>query len=164
MPDFDYSFLLYIMFSVLVGISAPYYLFKNARKVSAITIFIAILTILIFFGLRWFDGPHLKPDYKGSLANTTQWPPQINPCPDFLSLKTDNGVYCVDTMGISDLPIFTKTSTKTDQPKNYIPLTKGTVANDYVSNYLLQQRTPITWEGVYDGITASSIVPPFPSA
>lgn len=163
MPDFDYSFLLYILFAVLVGVSAPYYLLKNERKISAITVFLAFLAILIFFGLRWFDGAHLKSDYNGALA-TTQWPPQINPCPDFLSLKTDNGMYCVDTMGISDLPLFTSTSIKSEQPKNYIPLTKGMIANDYVTNFLLQQKTPISWEGVYDGVTASTVVPPYPSA
>ena len=131
---------------------------------------LAAIGIFTYFGLRWFDGLRLKQSMMAGLPATTSWPPQINACPDFLSLKkvgsgTTAQYYCVDTMGISGLTPFTSTSTiSTTTPGNYLQLVQANKAADYATTLLGGSYTGITWEGIYDGITASGAKPPYPSS
>jgi predicted glycosyl hydrolase (DUF1957 family) len=71
----------------------------------------------------------------GGIAAEETWPPQINYCPDFLSLKqVGTNYYCVDAMGVSSLPRFTKDSTidPASNTINFLQLTKDEFAQQYV--------------------------------
>ncbi len=130
---------------------------------------LAAIGIFTYFGLRWFNGLRLKQSMMAGLPATTSWPPQINACPDFLSLKkvgTDSAAqyYCVDTMGVSGLPLYTD-PTATPTAANGVLLVKTNTAANYVNTVFLGGNTQgMTWEGIYDGVTASGAKPPYPSS
>ena len=167
----DFSLLLYILFAFAVGIGGPFYLMKNGKEYAAIGTVIVCIVVFVFFGMRWFDGLRVKQDLLGGIPKDTQWPPQINYCPDFLSLKkkVELGVtkyYCVDAMGVTDLPKFTATSqiNPSGGAVNALLLTKDKTAQQYTtSDFLGGPTSGITWEGVYDGMTATNVVPPYPA-
>lgn len=167
----DFSLILYILFAFAVGMGIPFYLMKQDRLYAAVGVIIVSIAVFIFFGMRWFDGMRLKQSILGGVPPDTQWPPQINVCPDFLSLKQvgtgrDAKFYCVDAMGVSGLKRFTSTSAiEPDRDTtNYMLLTKGATAQDYTTNFFIGGNTQgTTWEGVYDGMTATNVVPPYPA-
>lgn len=161
----DYSLLLYILVCVLIGAGVPYTFIQSQKLYAAIGFLIFALASFIYFGLRWFDGFHLKQSMVGGVDPTSSWPPQINYCPDFLSLKkhTNGNYYCVDAMGVSGLTVFTSTSTidPTASTANLFgPLTANKKASEYLSDMLSKK---LTWEGVYDGISPANVKPPVPS-
>lgn len=163
----DFSFIVYVLFAFAVGLGIPFYLMKNDRLYAAVGSIIAAVVIFIYFGMRWFDGMRLKDNLVGGLSKNTKWPPQINYCPDFLSLKqVGTRYFCVDAMGVSSLPRFTKDSaidTTGTSAVNYLEIQKDKTAQSYaVSNFTGGPTAGLTWEGVYDGMTASNIIPPFP--
>jgi hypothetical protein len=166
----DFSLILYILFAFAVGIGGSFYLMKNDRLYAAIGLILVSIGIFVFFGMRWFDGLRVKQDLVGGIPKDTQWPPQINYCPDFLSLKqvgtgAESKYYCVDAMGISSLPKFTKDSTPNPSGGtiNALQLTKDKTAQQYTtSNFLGGSTAGLTWEGVYDGMSATNVIPPSP--
>ena len=162
----DFSLIVYILAAVAVGLGGGYTLLKQDRVYSAAGLVIVSIAIFTYFGLRWFDGLRLKQSLLAGVPRTSQWPPQINYCPDFLSLKTkDNKYYCVDTTGVSpSMPLYTVNSDIDTQNPNYLELTKDKTAQQYVSsNFLAGVTSGLTWEGVYDGVSASNVTPPFPA-
>jgi hypothetical protein len=172
--DIDYSLILFVLAALLIGGGGSYYIMKTERLVMAAGFFIASLTIFIYFGLRWFDGMKLRQSMSGVVDPTTAWPPVINYCPDFMSLKKlgsgDTATYyCVDTMGITRLPRYTQDSSlitsASNGTVNNIPLIKTNTAQTYATSIMGGGNTAgATWEGVYDGRTASNIIPPYPTA
>lgn len=163
--DIDYSLIVYVLGAVAVGIGIPYYFMKLERPIAAIGMVIAFLAIFIFFGLRWFEGMKVRPFLLGGINKNAPWPPQINYCPDFLSMKEKNGkYYCVDTMGVSpSMPVYTSSSDIDTTTPNYLELTANKTASQYMTSFIGQGVTSgLTWEGVYDGISASNVVPPYP--
>ncbi len=164
--DIDYSLIVYILGAVAIGMGIPYYFMKLDRPYAAFGMVLAFLAIFIYFGLRWFEGMKLRPFLVGGVSKTAKWPPQINYCPDFLSLKTKNSkYYCVDTTGVSpSMPLYTVNSDIDTQNPNYLELTKDKTAEQYVNgNLLAGVASGLTWEGVYDGVSASNVTPPFPA-
>ena len=98
----DFTFLLYIFLSFVVGIGGAYGLVQMERPIAGILYLVGAIAILIFFGLRWFTGDSLR---MGKVE-TKSWPPAINLCPDFLSIyeRTINGSkekVCVDLIGVA---------------------------------------------------------------
>jgi hypothetical protein len=164
----DFSLILYILAAVIVGVGAGYYLLKMDRVYAAAGIVIGFIGIFTYFGLRWFEGLRLKQFLQGPISRTASWPPQINYCPDFLSLKqvgtgTAAQFFCVDAVGVSSLPIFTPNSIPSLTPtQNALLLTKDNTAQQYAVDFLGGNLRGLTWEGVYDGTSASNIKPPYP--
>ncbi len=157
--DIDFSLILYCFAALLIGGGGSYYIMKTERMITAIGFFLASIAVFVYFGLRWFDGLKLRPSLSGVIDPNTSWPPVINYCPDFLSLKQDGtNFYCVDTMGVSTLPLFTQGSTASST--NGILLNKDANAQAYVGSFISKG---ITWEGIYDGRSATTRKPPFPA-
>lgn len=173
--NIDYSFLLYVLFAILVGLGGAYYAMKNQKTILAIGIIIASIAIFWFFGTRWFNGFKLKQDMVGGVDRTITWPPQINYCPDFLSLtSTGSGTtlkyFCVDSQGVTKtgttgLPLFTEGSTPIDinEPRdgNALKLITDTSAEAIDLFKQTIKMNKLIWEGIYDGNSFSGA--PFPS-
>ncbi len=176
----DYAFIAYVLFAVLVGLGSAYYAVKNQKTILAIAIVISSIAIFWFFGSRWFDGFKLKQDMAGGVDRTISWPPQINYCPDFMSLKsttTGSGTsatttyYCVDTMGLTDLTPYTEgaqISAIATSGSNFNALE---LKASYDTNSLATLKNNLriykmTWEGIYDGSSFSGrpIPTPYPTA
>ena len=166
----DLSLLFYILVAFLIGFGGPYFFMNLGKTYTAGGFALAAIGIFTYFGLRWFDGLRLKQSMMAGLPKTTSWPPQINACPDFLSLKkTGTGTaaeyYCVDTMGLTGLRQFTSTSViDPSNSNNYLKLSSTHKAADYANTFLGVNYQGTTWEGIYDGITASGAKPPYPSS
>lgn len=168
--DFDYALIVYALGATAVGLGGPYYLMSSGRLYSAIGFLLAAIAVFVYFGLRWFDGMKLKPFVAGGVDKTMAWPPQINYCPDFMSLKQVGSgdsarYYCVDTMGVTGLPVFTKSSQieTTGNNINNILLTKNKTAASYAVSLNAGRTLGITWEGIFDGKAPSSRTPPYPA-
>lgn len=162
----DFVFILYILFSVVVGVGGTYYLIEGDRTLGAFLYFVGSILILTFYGLRWFTGDSLKV----SRYDTKSWPPFVNTCPDFLSVyerpiagTNKKEKICVDLIGVAEGGI-----QKLVDPAN--------VANDnFVFKLHMDKKgasrikalcqecklKKVTWEGVYDGVscTATGAVP-----
>lgn len=162
----DFLFILYILFSVVIGVGGTYYMIQDERTLGAFLYFIGSILILTFYGLRWFTGDALKITRYESKT----WPPIVNMCPDFLSLyerpvagTSRKEKVCVDLIGVAEGGI-----QKLVDPAN--------VVNDnFVFKLHLDKKGParmralcgecklkkVTWEGVYDGLacTATGAVP-----
>lgn len=162
--DIDYSLLVYCLGALLVGMGGSYYIMKTERIVAAGGFFLASLAIFIFYGLRWFDGFKLRPFLSGKIDMNSPWPPVVNYCPDFLSLKKDStGMYCVDTMGVTGLRRWTNNSAiNVTDAVNAIKLDQNSTGQTYASAY--GPLYGITWEGIYDGRSAVTTKPPYPAA
>jgi hypothetical protein len=166
----DLSLLFYILVAFLIGFGGPYFFMNLGKTYTAGGFALAAIGIFTYFGLRWFDGLRLKQSMMAGLPKTTSWPPQINACPDFLSLKkTGTGTtakyYCVDTMGLTGLTLFTSTSAiDLRDSNNYLELSSTGTASTYATSFLGGRTQGMTWEGIYDGITASGAKPPYPSS
>jgi hypothetical protein len=166
----DLSLLFYILVAFLIGFGGPYFFMQQGKTYTAGGFALAAIGTFTFFGIRWFNGLRLNQSMIAGLPTTTSWPPQINACPDFLSLKkvgsgTTAQYYCVDTMGVSGLTLYTSTSAiSTTTPGNYLRLVQANTAKDYATSFLGGNLQGLTWEGVYDGITPSGAKPPYPSS
>ena len=160
----DLSLLFYILVAFLIGFGGPYFFMNLGKTYTAGGFALAAIGIFTYFGLRWFDGLRLKQSMMAGLPKTTSWPPQINACPDFLSLKkgTDAKYYCVDTMGLTGLTTFTADATPTSG--NSVLLSSTGTASTYANLFLGGNTQGMTWEGIYDGIVASGAKPPYPSS
>ena len=152
----DFVFILYILFSLVVGLGGTYYLVQSERTLGAFLYFIGAALVLTFYGLRWFTGDALKQTRYDSKS----WPPIVNTCPDFLTMheRTVAGSnkkekICVDLIGVSDGGIQQLTD-----PAN-------TTNDNYVFHLFNDKKGPermralcaecklkkVTWEGIYDG-------------
>lgn len=156
--DIDFSLILYVLAALLIGGGGSFYILKTERMVTAIGFFLATIAIFTYFGLRWFDGFKLRSSISGAIDPNTPWPPVINYCPDFLSLKREGTTfYCVDTMGVTTMPLFTIGSSAS--ASNGLLLTPNKNAQGYATDAL---SSSFTWEGIYDGRSASTRIPPYP--
>lgn len=173
--NIDYPFLLYVLFAILLGLGGAYYAMKNEKTILAVGIIISSIAIFWFFGTRWFNGFKLKQDMVGGVDRTITWPPQINYCPDFLSLTSigsGNSVkyFCVDSQGVTKtgntgLPLFTETSTPKDintSGGNALELITDTSATAVNSFKTTITTNKLIWEGIYDGNSFSGAAFPSP--
>jgi hypothetical protein len=149
---------LYVIFSLVAGIGGVTYFMRTDRTVAALLYFIGVLTILILFGIRWFEGT------SGVFNPTTvQWPPYINTCPDYLTYyqrtKSDGTKQdtCIDRVGVSRngqlQPFPADGNVNPNNDAYFFPLaTNSSDASAKLQE--LCQRTiqyGLTWEGVTDG-------------
>ncbi len=118
----DFSFVLYILISAVLGLSAVSWLYNRQQTTGAIMTLVLLILIFAFYGLRWFSAGGLKgPETPG------QWPPVVNVCPDFLVAYKDSvskSVYCYDINNVYGL----KTAQANDAAKLVASLTVNGVA------------------------------------
>lgn len=162
----DFVFILYILFSMVVGLGGTFSLVQSERTLAGFLFFIGSVLVFTFYGLRWFSSNALSV----SRYDTKSWPPVVNTCPDFLSVyerpiagSSKKEKICVDLIGVAEGGI-----QKLIDPAN--------VSNDnYVFKLSMEKKgaerikalcqecklKKVTWEGVYDGIacTATGAVP-----
>ena len=92
--------IMYILFCIFIGLGGLTRLIKMDRTISAVVYLILVVLIFTLFGLRWFGK-------DGGADSTTQWPPIVNMCPDYLTAfkhtKSDGTTeqVCIDTIGVS---------------------------------------------------------------
>ena len=147
--------ILYIFAAIVIGTYPTMTLAKGGRTASAITYFLLIVAVLIFFGIRWFT-------YGGADDSAGAWPPIINACPDYLTYfknPSSGEPSCIDMLGVSRNGGISKwePSFSTDNPpsdyKYYFPL--NTYATDPAgSQAQLCARAidkGLTWEGITHG-------------
>ena len=119
----DFSFVLYILVSSVLGLSAVSWLYKRQQTTGAILTLVLLILIFAFYALRWFSAGGLKgPETPG------QWPPIVNVCPDFLVAYKDsatNNVYCYDINNVYGL----KTAQQTLSAQLVNPITVNGVQN-----------------------------------
>ena len=160
---------LYVFAAAVMVISGTVFFFKAGNSISGGIYGIGTLSLSIFFGTRWF-----LPSGVDASAGS-QWPPVINVCPDFLSLYTliPSGatapkVVCIDTIGVSKNGSLKKWSdpTQTDDSYYFDPNPPVPAGQKPISVLCEQcDALGLTWEGVFDGTSCSSVnTPPTPPA
>ena len=131
----------------------------------AILYAIGSILLFIFFGFRWFS----------SVAPSTNWPPTINMCPDYLTYvpkitgaSSVSGGACVDLLGVTKSSsglqmsdpstLSSLTSTDTARVFEYTAAdVKGGNSTTLQKICNRCQQTGLTWEGVYDGDVCQGI-------
>jgi len=162
----DFTFILYILFSVAIGVGGTSYLVQSERTLAAFLFFIGSLLVLTFYGLRWFTGKGLST----SPYESKSWPPFVNACPDFLSMyeRTTPGSnkkekVCVDLIGVAEGGIQKMTDPTNATNDNYVfRLHMDKKGADRMKALCQECKLKkVTWEGVYDGVacTATGAVP-----
>lgn len=119
----DFYFVLYILISAVLGLSAVSWLYRRQQTTGAILTLALLALIFAFYGLRWFSAGGLKgPETPG------QWPPIVNVCPDFLVAYKDaatSKLYCYDANNVYGL----KTAQQNTSAQLINPLTINGVTN-----------------------------------
>ncbi len=99
----DFWLVAYILLSIVIGVSLYGFLYNRGQNTAAMIVFVLLIAVFAFFGLRWFQ----KGVLKGSVADPSgNWPPIVNLCPDFMvAWKDPSGgkVYCHDANNIYNL-------------------------------------------------------------
>ncbi len=116
----DFWLIAYIVTSIVIGVSLYGFLYNRGQNTGAMIVFVLLIAVFAFFGLRWFQ----KGALKGSVADPSgNWPPVVNLCPDFMvTWKDTNGdIFCHDVNNIYNL--------KT-RGSEAAPLTKVTVSTN----------------------------------
>ena len=116
----SYTFLMYILISVCLGMALVKYMYTLNKQISALIVIILLILVFMFFAKRWFEYGQLKGSAEwtkekalaqsGSVASLaaqcgdstqdtittpTIWPPVVNHCPDFMTI--DGTGACVDS-------------------------------------------------------------------
>ena len=167
----DFYLVVYILLSIVIGVSLYAFLYNRGQNIGAMIVFVLLIAVFAFFGLRWFKGGKLK----GSVADPSgNWPPIVNVCPDFMasvkvpSTATQNAgdIMCQDindvyNLGSETSGLYTSFTDAAGQTKyGFKIFDKDPVAE--ADKYPLQkalkdntltnaQRKVLRWEGVYDG-------------
>ena len=157
----------YVVFSIILVIVGTQKLTPMGTGLAVIYAIGSVL-VLVFFGIRWFSKPG---------TDSTNWPPTINMCPDYLtfvpnvaSSRSVSGGGCVDLLGVrskdsglvkanpSDLASLS--SSNTNKLFEYTAPDVNAALNDLNMIQAICTRcqiTGLTWEGVYDGDTCIGI-------
>lgn len=150
----DFLFILYLFLSIVTIFFFTARFSNSGRPLSAFLTFIFLLLIFTFFYTRWFKGTNAKNDFQG------QWPPVINPCPDYLVYYKRSGEEsCIDLVGVSRNPGL--------QPwiRNETPENPPSASNKYFRNVYKTGMGAddmkklgeaalllnLTWEGITNG-------------
>ena len=147
---------LYILFAIVTGIYGITYFIRTGRSLSALLYLIGILTVLIIFGLRWFEN-----DNSVFASKNYKWPPYVNTCPDYLTyyqrtVGTTKKDTCIDRIGVSTnktIEKFPSTGTAPTDDKYFFDLTTTTTDSKQRLAELCKRTIQygLTWEGVSDG-------------
>lgn len=148
---FDIKFIIYMIVSVIIVVYGTYQVLQLYQGLGALLFFIGSLYICIIYGIKWVgpgtDGP-------------STWPPQINTCPDYLTLfpRTINGntePSCIDTIGVANQGVLMKfpadgSTNPPSDPKYYFSLvTTSADKNSELCNKAI--AAGLTWEGITNG-------------
>lgn len=152
--------ILYIFAAIVIGTYPTMTLAQGGRTAAAITYFLLILAVLIFFGIRWFT-------YGGADDSAGAWPPIINACPDYLTYfkrpsSSDPSGFapsCIDMLGVSRNGGISKWEShfSTDNPpsddKYYFSLNTSATDSAKAQAQLcaLAMDKGLTWEGITNG-------------
>jgi hypothetical protein len=162
----DFPLILYILFSIAVGLGGTYYLIQAERTLAGFLYFVGAVLLLTFYGLRWFQSDALKVNRFDSKT----WPPVVNVCPDFLSVyerpiagSSKKEKICVDLIGVSEGGIQKLVDPANVSNENFVfKLHMDKKGPDRMRALCQECRLKkVTWEGVYDGVscTATGAVP-----
>ena len=162
----DFVLILYILFSLVIGLGGTYYLVDSQRTLAGFLYFVGSLLILTFYGLRWFTGDSLKTTRYESKS----WPPFVNACPDFLSVyerpvagSNKKEQICVDLIGVAEGGIQKLTDPTQATNDNFVFKLHNDKKGAARIRALCQEcrLKKVTWEGVYDGVAcvATGAVP-----
>jgi len=152
----EFSLILYILVSLLIGVGGTYQLIQGDRTLAGFLFFVGAILVLTFYGLRWFSANTLNT----SRYDSKSWPPVMNACPDFLTLaeRTVSGKkerVCVNTIGVSEssaLPRFIDTS-DINNNNNVFRLFDTLKGNERIQALCQECKDKkVTWEGIFDGI------------
>jgi hypothetical protein len=166
----DFYLVVYILLSIITGVSLYAFLYNRGQNIGAMILFVLLIAVFAFFGLRWFE----KGKLKGSVADPSgNWPPIVNICPDFMattkpdSNDTNNAgdIFCTDINNIYNLgatasiPYSSFTNSAGETKYGFKIFDSGTGVTDRyplhtaLKNSLssLTGRALVRWEGVYDG-------------
>lgn len=156
----NWYLILYIFAAIVIGTYPTMTFFQTGRTVSAVVYLIAAITVLIMFGLRWFE-------YGTGGESGTAWPPIINTCPDYLTYfkrpsSSDASGYtpsCIDLVGVSRNSVMAKwrpefsTENPPEDDKYYFSLVTSAQdkkkRNEELCNRALEKG--LSWEGITNG-------------
>lgn len=160
----EFFFIAYILISIVLISGSFFYNYVAGKTAQAGILGIGLLVAAIVFGVRWFPGGRSV----AAAASGAPWPPNINVCPDFLSLtKVGGKFYCVDPIGVSrrNLGGMERWSSP-DQidPKYLFNLYSDLGDGPDRLNKLYDEckAKAVTWEGVWDGSVGLGGSPPRP--
>ncbi len=155
---------------------------KGGNTIAAILSLVLLISIFVFYGLRWFEDKKLK----GSVpTGIVPWPPIVNSCPDFMVTYNDTAnkkVYCYDAgnfyglksgnVGTNSGIIRNITVNGVDGQigfllndnadgvtgDNKLPLIKSFINNNYteITDFGTNAGKYFRWEGIWDGINNTS--------
>jgi hypothetical protein len=153
--------LMYIFGSAVLVTGGAFSFFSSGQQITAGIFFVGMLTVVIYFGFRWFGASGLSASAKGP------WPPVVNYCPDFLTLSTINGEkVCIDTIGVAQAGGIAVWSDPTQTDERYLfHLFLNNSGSERVSKLCAQAAAKkVSWEGVWDGSVCMGVEPPAPPA
>jgi hypothetical protein len=156
----NFSFILYVLMIIVLVLGSFYFNYVRGKMIQATLLSIGFLLVGIIFGTRWFTG---SGEINSDKPPTT-WPPNINSCPDYLTLyKRPTGYVCIDNIGVSNGGI-SKWSDATQTDAKYIfDLFTTDNSASRIQKLCDQSATKkVTWEGVWDGTTCLQREPPLP--
>jgi hypothetical protein len=158
----DFWVIVYILLCVAIGGGAVSYFYKLQETTGAMVAMVLLILVFVFYGLRWFQAGELK----GTKAESGDWPPIVNACPDYMSLYKDTtGVYCYDAGNVYNLKSYNGSGLTTNLTINGVSgqsayLIKDNSGNNPLQNTLKTSPSTIMgdtngkyvkWEGVWDG-------------
>jgi hypothetical protein len=161
--------IIFIIAAILVGGGGTFYFGSGGQYIAAVIFLILAILTFVVFGLRWF-GP------QGALAQTTtNWPPALNTCPDYLTfynrVKANSATpipSCVDTLGVSvnnSLKVFPADgNVNPDDDSYFFALIAGETR---AATCARLTQYGLTWEGIFDGescLSSGSGTPTGPGA
>lgn len=130
-------------------------LFRMNRAMAAAVYLVLSILIFVFFGLRFFTY---------AVGSTTNWPPVINSCPDYLTSfeRTIGGkkvMACVDLIGVStnaSLAVYPSSGTAQTADRFFFPMCyeSGARLTDSIEKLCEYTRnTGLSWDGVINGMS-----------
>ena len=171
----DFYLVVYILLSIITGVSLYAFLYNRGQNIGAMILFVLLIAVFAFFGLRWFE----KGKLKGTVADPSgNWPPIVNICPDFMATTkpgpsdTSNSgdTFCVDINDMYNLgtspsgPYMSFINSANETKYGFKIYDSGTGVTDrYPLHTALKStlstltgRAVVRWEGVYDGRTVNT--------
>lgn len=159
----EFFFIAYILISIVLISGSFFYNYVSGKPAQAGILGLGLLVAAIVFGIRWFPGGKSVSASAGGA-----WPPNINVCPDFLSLtRVGDKSYCVDPIGVSRrgaTGLEKWSSPEQIDPKYLFNLFAEFGDGPERLNKLYDEckAKGVTWEGVWNGAVGLGGVPPRP--
>ena len=168
----DLSFIFFI-FAAFIVIPGTFFILAIFNKYLAAGIAsLGMLVLFILFGIQFYnaDGTYVKPTV------TTNWPPSINYCPDYLTLRRidsncspNSNIYvCYDSIGVgygtNSIQQYNDVGSNfCPRPDQTFNLYIGSNDNDRRDRIIDECKSKkVTWEGIYDGLKSYKNVVPKP--